>query len=46
MSLFGGHEVLEDRCIVVGGNTLLGEIEMGMTSSSVSSVSLLEAFIN
>jgi len=40
MSLFGGCEVLVDHRSVVGGNTLLGEIEMGMTSSSVSSQSV------
>jgi len=41
MSLLGGREILVERRNVGGGNTLLGEIGMGMTSSSVSSQSVV-----
>ena len=40
MSLFGGRETLVDLRNVAGSNTLLGVIEMGITSSRVSSQSV------
>ena len=40
MSLFGGREILVECCNGGSSNTLLGEIEMGMTSSCVSSQSV------
>ena len=40
MSLLGGREILVERRNGGGGNTLLGEIGKGMTSSSVSSQSV------
>jgi len=40
MSLLGGHEILVERRNGVGGNTLLGELGMGIMSSGVSSQSV------
>jgi len=40
MSLLGGREILVERRNGGSGNTLLGEIGMGMASSNVSSQSV------